>query len=168
MVSYDASGNIIPGYPLRELNYYDFEFGYDLKLIRGLLISPGLGFLRRVDLYEDYYTYSSFYPNLKVRYMKGKWYVATRIAFKNTNYDEKFAYTEIEATDLLQYAYFKYDLKARYRLTPMFDLFIDFSSDSRDSNSDLDYKGTRRSYNNYELSFGVNAVFNIRKPNIFN
>ena len=166
-MTYDNFGNIIPGYPHRELDYYDLELSYGLKVIRGLLISPGMSITRRKDLHEDYYSYTNFSPDLKVRYMDRKWYLWAKVAYKNTSYDERFAYTIVEDTYLLVYKYFKYDIKARYKLSEPVELFFNFSSDSRDTNSELEYKSTRRPYKNYEVAFGVNASLNLKSFSLF-
>ena len=169
IVSYDNFGELISGYSLRHLQYYNININYALKLkeVKGLLINPGFHFSRRNDLYQSYQSYTAFIPDIRVRYKNEKWYFNLKAAYKQMNYDERFAYTFIESKHLLEYSYFKYDFSVSYKVYNPMELFLDFSSDNRDSNSELEYRNTRRPYFNYVILFGINASLDLEMSNLF-
>jgi hypothetical protein len=156
-VTYDSLGVLVPDYQLQHFQYYAFGVSYILKPFKGFVIAPKFDFLQRNDPYKGFYNYSTIYPKLKIRYMNKKWYVSLETAYKKINYNNKYAYTFIESSQLLEYNYLKYDFKLRYKIFKPVELFMNYTSYNRNSNTELEYVRTRRSYNNNEILFGVNV-----------
>lgn len=154
----DKNGDIEPEYPKRHYMYYMAGISYIIRPAKGLIISSGFDYDRRVDMYEGYYSYNQISPNLKLRYMNKKFYVHLSAAYKQVNYDERYAYTFIEREDLLTYKYLKYNFKLKYKVLKPLELYLNFSSDNRDSNTELEHARTRRPYNNYEVRMGLNIT----------
>lgn len=158
VVAYDNSGSLISGTDKRHFKYLVLGIDYDFKPLKGFMISPGFQYSQRSDLFQGYYNYSAISPDLKIRYKNKKWYVAASASFKSVNYENRYAYTYIPNSQSLEYNYIKYDIKVRYKLFKSFELFGNYSSNSRDSNTELEYLATRRPYNNYDILFGVNIL----------
>ncbi len=157
VAEYDKAGNLIGGYPLRHFNYLDFSFAYELKPIKGLLLGLGFDYIRRKDLFVDYFSYTSFSPDFKARYRNKNWYAYVSVAYKQVNYDKRYAFTFIERSDLLTYKYLNYDIKIKYKAFKPVELFAELSTDNRDTNTQLEHARTRRPYNNYQVLLGVNV-----------
>lgn len=152
----DSLGSIKSGYPLRHYQYYSIGVNYSLKMFENFSVSPGFNYTKRDDLYNGYYSYTYLSPKLKMKYSDKRLLVYLNAAYKKYNYDVRYAYTIVENSDLLIYNYLKYDFKIQYEILKKVDLFLNIISDNRDSNSELDYAVTRRSYSTYEVLFGVN------------
>jgi len=157
VVEYNHAGNLIDGYPLRHFQYYKFALSYAYKPAKRLLLSPSFNYTIRDDLYEDYYSYTSYSPGFKVRYLGKKFYAMASAGYRQVKYEQRYAYTIIENTDLLTYDYLKYKVKLKYKVFNPVELFFNFSMDNRDANTELEHARTRRPYNNYEFLFGVNV-----------
>jgi len=162
-IVYDNFGNIIKSFPTRQLQYYDTEIKYDYKMLRSLVINSAINFRRRTDLYEGYYDYIRFGPDLGIRYKENNISATLKIGYRQKTYNERNAYTlnGLSASKILEYTYFNYQGEINYQIYKPVDLFLKFSSANRDSNSDIDYRRSRRAYSNFELLFGVNSKLNI-------
>lgn len=154
----DSLGQIITEHPLRHYRYHDLSFAYKYKPVRGLLISPAFKLARRNDMYQDYYSYFSYKAGIKLRYMKKKFYAYLKTSFRNVIYDRRYAFTYLESTQLLSYKYLDYNFKVKYKIIPAMELFLNFKSDNRNSNTELEHARTRRPYNNYEMLVGITFI----------
>ena len=151
----DASGMYDRAHPMRHFRYYKAVLDYNWKPIRGFRLNPELNIKRRVDMFEDYYSYLSYGGGLRVRYMWSKYYVSLYGDYKVLKYDVRRAFTTLPDDPLLVYGYFDYSLTFKYDLSDQWELSLSAKSDNRSSNSDLDYLKTRRGYRNYEALIGI-------------
>jgi len=151
----DSTGHYDRTYPLRQFRYYALVFDYNWKPVRGFRINPEISLKRRVDLFEDYYSYLSYGGGLRIRYMWSRYYISLFGDYKLMAYDVRSAFTSAAVDPLLVYGYFDYSLTFKYELTDRWELSLDAGSDNRSSNSDLDYFKTRRGYHNYEALLGI-------------
>jgi len=154
----DRLGKISQNNPLRNYRYYDVNAAYDFRPVRGALVSPKLGATRRRDLYQDYYSYFSYDMGISLRYMKKKIYVYLSTSYRHVDYEQRYAFTLIDSSQLLRYKYLRYNFKMKYKLLPALELFLNLSSDNRESNTELEYARTRRPYTNYEMLVGFTVI----------
>lgn len=151
----DSAGHYDRTHPFRHFRYYEIAFDYNWRPIRGFRINPELGVKRRVDLFQDYYSYLSYGGGLRIRYMWNRYYISLYGDYKLMKYDVRNAFTTSPDDPTLVYGYFDYSILFKYELSDRWELSLSASSDNRSSNSDLDYVRTRRAYKNYEALVGV-------------
>lgn len=151
----DSKGKYDRSNPFRHFRYYEAVVDYDWKPAKGLRINPEMSVKRRIDLFEDYYTYFSYGGGLRLRYMWSNFYVSLYGDYNRVEYDVREAFTSQADDPLLLYGYLDYALLIKYDLSDQWELYISASSDNRDSNTDLDHFKTRRGYKNYEALIGI-------------
>jgi hypothetical protein len=151
----DANGRYDRASPLRHFRYYQASLDYNWRPARGFRINPELEVKRRVDLFEDYYSYFSYGGGLRLRYMFGRFYISVYGDYNRVSYQVREAFTSQTDDPLLVYDYLDYTLLFKIDLSNRWELKLSASSDSRDSNTDLDYFKTRRGYKNYEALLGI-------------
>ncbi len=142
-------------HPLRNFRYYKAELSYDWNPVRGFRISPEIDARRRIDMFEGYYSYLSYGGGLRVRYMWDNFYVSVYGDYSRMSYDIRPAFTSQPEDPMLVYGYFDYRFRIRYDISKYWEIGLEFNSDNRESNSDLDYFKTRRGYHNYEAILGI-------------
>jgi hypothetical protein len=151
----DADGKYDRTNPLRHFRYYQASLDYNWKPVRGFRINPELNVKRRLDLFEDYYSYLSYGGGLRLRYMSGRFYLSVYGDYNRVNYDVREAFTSQTEDPLLVYDYLDYTLLFKLDLSDQWELSLRAGSDTRDSNTDLDSFKTRRGYRNYEVLMGI-------------
>jgi len=151
----DSNGWYSKANPLRHFRYYEVKLDYDLKPIRGFLISPSVNLRRRIDMYQDYYSYLSLGGNLRIRYMWDKFYISLFGDYSRTEYDKRLAFTSNPSDPQLVYNYLDFVFAFRYEISRSWEISFKIDSDNRDSNSNLEIFKTRRSYNNYTIIAGI-------------
>lgn len=152
----DELGSTQLSNPLRHFQYFVYDINYKYTIRKGISMAPFVTITRRKDLYQDYYSYLSYKIGLDIKYSYKKLNAQVRFAHKKLNYDEKIAPNYYELKTQLKYAYLTYDVKIDYALTERFKAFARFTSDSRDTNTELEHWKTRRPYNQYEFMIGIN------------
>lgn len=153
--SLDLNGDYDPINPLRNFHYYDLQFDYNWSPVTGLRINPGIEITRRIDRFEDYYSYMAYGGSMFLRYFKKNFYVSLYGDYKRIGYDIREAFTSKTNDPALIYGYYDMKLKLRYSISPQWEIHIQLESDNRSSNTDLEYFKTRRSYNNYQAMLGL-------------
>lgn len=153
--SLDSAGDFDVTHPLRHFRYYGAEFDYNWTPIRGLMINPGLELRRRIDFYQDYYSYNVLGANLRLRYMTGDFYFSFYGDYKRMQYDIRPAFTTLDDDPMLIYGFFDYQFVARYSISDQWEIELVLESDNRSSNTDLEYFKTRRPYQNRQVSLGI-------------
>jgi len=151
----DANGLYDRANPLRHFRYYKAALDYNWKPTRGVRINPEVNFRRRVDMFEDYYSYISYGGGLRVRYMWSRYYISLYGDYRHLKYDIREAFTTQPNDPQLVYGYLDYTFTFKYDIAERWQLSLSAGSDNRSSNSDLDYLKTRRGYNNYEALMGI-------------
>ena len=151
----DVGGKYNRAHPLRHFRYYQATMDYNWKPVRGFRVNPEISVKRRVDLFEDYYSYFSYGGGMRLRYMWSKFYISLYGDYSRLKYDIREAFISIPDDPQLVYGYFDYKLSFKYKIADQWQLFLSAESDNRDSNSDLDYFKTRRGYKNYEILIGI-------------
>ena len=143
---------------LRKYRYSTIEAKYEFRPVRGVMVASGLSLFKRKDLYQGYYSYDGYSPELSLRYSRKKWYVYFYSDYRSVQYQKRLAFTYGNSADPLKYQYLDFKLKAKYQLTKYLEFYGNFLVDNRRSNTELDYKITRRPYRNYEFLFGLNYM----------
>jgi len=151
----DADGRYDRANPLRHFRYYAAELSYNWRPMRGFRVNPEIKAKRRIDMFEDYYSYISYGGGLRVRYMWSDFYISLYGDYNRMAYDIRPAFTSQVDDPMLVYGYFDYSLTFKYELSDQWELALDLESDNRNSNSDLDYFKTRRGYRNYQALLSV-------------
>jgi hypothetical protein len=159
----NADGKYDRSHPLRHFRYYKAAVDYDWKPVRGFRINPEINIKRRLDLFEDYYSYLSYGGGMRIRYMRKRFYISVYGDYHKTTYDVREAFTSQTDDPQLVYDYLDYSLLFKYDLSDQWELIISASSDNRDSNTDLDYFKTRRGYKNYEALIGISYSLPVMK-----
>jgi hypothetical protein len=152
----DSSGHYDRTHPLRHFRYYAAGIDYDWKPVRGLRINPELGVRRRIDMFEGYYSYFSYGGGMRIRYMWNDLYVSLYGAYRRTEYDIRKAFTSETVDPMLVYGYLDLAFTMKYDIGKRWEIYLKLEQDNRDSNSNLDYFKTRRSYENYQAVLGIN------------
>ncbi len=157
----DSLGKVKDVYGLRHFRYYGFDMKYNHSIKKNLSVAPFVSLTKRDDLHQDYYSYLGYKTGLGLKYKIKKLNIQLEAAHKKVNYEVKTAPVYDGETPNLEYAYLTYRVKLEYELTKRFNLYGYYSSDSRDTNTELEHWKTRRSYNRNEFMVGVN--YNFRK-----
>lgn len=143
---------------LRKYRYSTIDIEFESKPAKGFMVAPGFSLFKRTDLYQGYYSYKGYSPELSLRYSSKKWYVYFNSDYRMVQYQKRLAFTYGDTAVPLKYQYVDFKLKAKYKWTKSLELYANFSMDNRRSNTELDYKVTRRSYRNSEFLFGLNYL----------
>ena len=151
----NAEGMYDRSHPLRHFRYYKADLNYNWKPVRGLRINPEISVKRRIDMFEDYYSYLSYGGGLRIRYMWSRFYLSLYGDYSRMAYDIRPAFTSQTQDPMLVYGYFDYKMTIRYELSDQWDISLELDSDNRSSNTDLDYFKTRRGYHNYQALLSV-------------
>lgn len=152
--SLNADGDYDALNPLRNFRYYEGKFDYNWRPVFGLRINPGLGVTRRIDMYQDYYSYMGLGGSMRIRYFKDNFYISLYGDFRRVAYDVRPAFTSLTDDPFLVYGYYGLNFILRYSLTEQWDIYLLLESDNRASNTDLEYFKTRRPYNNHQAIIG--------------
>lgn len=154
--SRNADGDYDALNPLRNFRYYEGKFDYNWRPIFGLRINPGLEVTRRIDIYQDYYSYMGMGGSMRIRYFKDNFYISLYGDYNRVEYDVRPAFTSLTDDPSLVYGYYDLNLKLRYSLSEQWDIYLLLESDNRASNTDLEYFKTRRPYNKHQVMIGIN------------
>ncbi len=152
----DSLGGNSPNNGFRHLKYFSFGLDYNYKLNKRISINPYFDYSIRKDLFQDYYSYSGKSPGVRFRYNNKKFYAYVNTAYRNIKYAKRYAYTLIKNSNLLEYKYIKYYVKLKYKWSKKIEFYAEFSSQNRNSNTELEYVRTRRPYNNNQVLLGLN------------
>ncbi len=161
----DAGGRYDRANPLRHFRYYEAKVDYNWKPTRGFRVNPEIMVRRRLDMFEDYYSYFTYGGGLRLRYMWSNFYISLYSDYNRLKYDVRQAFTTMPDDPLLVYGYFDYSLSFKYSLSKQWEISLRAGSDNRKSNSDLDYFKTRRGYKNYEALIGIEYTLPLMKWN---
>lgn len=154
--SLNADGDYDPLNPLRNFRYYEGQIDYNWRPVFGLRINPGLAVTRRIDLYQDYYSYMGLGGSMRIRYFKDNFYISLYGDYKRVAYDVRPAFTSLTDDPMLVYGYYDLNFTIRYSLSERWDIYLLLESDNRASNTDLEYFKTRRPYHNHQAMIGIN------------
>lgn len=148
-------GKYFTTHPFRNFRYYDISFDYDWEPADGLRINPEIEYTRRIDMFQGYYSYKRLGGGLRLRYYFDKYYFYIYADYQRQEYDKRPAFTTETDDPMLVYGFMDFNITIRYSLTDKIDLFIDFESDNRSSNTNLEYFKTRRPYRNNAIWIGA-------------
>jgi hypothetical protein len=155
----DANGDYGAANPLRKFTYYKGSIDYNWRPKRGFRINPQLDYTRRIDQFQQYYSYHAYGGGLRLRYSRDRIYISVFGDYRRVNYDVRQAFTTLANDPLLVYDYIDYQIIFRYEITEQLRFSLNIESDNRDTNTDLEYFKTRRSYNNYQVFAGITYTF---------
>jgi hypothetical protein len=155
----DAKGKVKDAYPMRHFQYWGTDLIYKHNFSKKISLSPFTSIIIREDLYESFFSYFSYKFGLRAKYKYKKLSILAEVSHKKFNYSVRNAPSYDEVDPALEYAYIAYRASLTYQISKSFDAYAAFSSDSRDSNTELEHWKTRRAYNRYEFMLGVNYTF---------
>ena len=153
--SIDSAGKYIDTYPLRNFKYYAAKIDYNWTAVKRLRINPGIKVKRRVDAFQDYFSYWSYGADIRLRYYWSDFYLSLYASYNQMEYDIREAFSSLEQNPKLVYDYYDVKLLFRYDVNDQWRLYIESVLDTRDSNSDLESFKTRRPYQNFTSLIGV-------------
>ena len=154
-LSRTSEGVKLPDNALRHDRYFEVEVSNKIYVRKKFTIEPKLEFDRRIDRFNNYFSFHQFSESLEIKYKRKKWEVAAQGEFSQRNYLVRLA-PNGEANDpRLQYNFLRYRLEAGYHIMPGLTLATKFRRVNRDTNVMAESVRTRRPYNFSEISAGL-------------
>tara|TARA_B110000211_G_C14087765_1_gene557460 strand:- start:2474 stop:3745 length:1272 start_codon:yes stop_codon:yes gene_type:complete len=155
----DSLGSQLKTNPLRTYHYYTFGGNYKIRIKKRSILKPYITLIRRNDLYQDYYSFSSLQTGFRYYFRYKKLKIATNLRFEKVNFDVRQAPVFSKEFTALRYNYFSSSISASYKLKKRWYLSGSFSSSMRTSNGELEDWVIRRPYNYFETAVGAKYVF---------
>lgn len=140
--------------PIRVYRYFDVGFKLRYKATKHVLFYPSIEYSKRNDIYKDYYSYAEYYAGIDSKLSFKNFLLFAGIDVKQRKYDMKQA-PSFSQDDKLCYTYLHTKFKAEYVYRKKLTLFVQAETDSRHTNTKLEYYKTLRSYNQFELLTGL-------------
>ncbi len=143
----------------RKQNYQTVSVGYEVKFYKKAKFELGYDFKRRIDLYQDYYTYTANIFAAGLEYdLTPTTHFKTKLEYESRKYKIRAA-PVVGSNPALTYKYFDFSLGLSQQVLSFLDLYLNYELGHRDTNVEEESLITRRGYRDSIISGGLRLYF---------
>lgn len=139
----------------RHYHFYSLGMKLEQAIGKRVSITPNLKYRRLKDLYEDFFSKTDLEFSLQLKIKSKRLNIRCKGAYKSVEFDQKFAPSFSNNSNLLRYDYLNQSSTITYLMSNRLKIKGHFSYEYRLTNAEIHSWTTRRSYDNYQVSLGL-------------